>query len=133
MTSSSPPPNILLRAPFARFLGVETDESGGEIRYRLPARDLVIGNVQLPALHGGAIAAFLELCCAAELARIAGLRSPPRPISINLQYISSAGPVPTFALPQVRRIGRRVAVVHGEAWQQGPDRPICAAQCEFRI
>lgn len=133
MNKPFPPGDILAHSPFAAFLGVEIDESDGAHLYRLVERERLVGNVQLPALHGGAIAAFLELCCAAELARVAGLHTPPRPISINLQYIASAGPVPTFSKPQVRRIGRRVAVVHGEAWQLGPDKPICAAQCEFRI
>ena len=124
---------LLESAPFARFLGIEVDEFDSGTRYRLDERDALVGNMMLPALHGGAMAAFLELCCAAELTKVAGLNRPPRPISINLQYISSARRLTTFASTRIIRVGRRVAVVHAEAWQEDPCARVCAAQCEFRV
>ncbi|WP_374394863.1 PaaI family thioesterase [Sphingopyxis sp.] len=123
---------LLQRSPLARFLGVEVHDGVNRV-YSLPDRDELVGNFLLPALHGGAIAAFIELCCAAELAAIAGISIPPRPISINLQYLSGAKRAVTFSTPVVRRVGRRIAVVHGEAWQDHPGKIVCAAQCEFKI
>ena len=54
----------LLRAlvegvPYIRFLGVEFDRRGDELTAVLPFTDSLIGNPRLPALHGGATAAFL--------------------------------------------------------------------------
>lgn len=133
MTRRSGAPDMIQRSPFARYLGVEIELNGTGRTFRLDDRDEIVGNALIPALHGGAVAAFLELCCAAELARTMGIQLPPRPISINLQYIASAKRIPTFASAKVRRVGRRVAVVHGEAWQEDRNAPVCAAQCEFRV
>ena len=56
----------LLRAlvdgvPYIGFLGVQFDRRGDELTAILPFRDSLIGNPRLPALHGGATAAFLEI------------------------------------------------------------------------
>ncbi len=54
--------------PYIRFLGVEFDRRGDELTAVLPFNDSLIGNPRLPALHGGATAAFLEIAAMIELA-----------------------------------------------------------------
>jgi len=46
--------------PYIRFLGIEFDRRGDELTALMPFDDKLIGNPLLPALHGGATAAFLE-------------------------------------------------------------------------
>ena len=47
--------------PFVQFLGISFDRRGDELTAVLNYDDKIIGNPILPALHGGATAAFLEL------------------------------------------------------------------------
>ena len=47
--------------PYAKFLGVQFEETAeGELRFCLPYAERNIGNVLMPALHGGVIGGFLE-------------------------------------------------------------------------
>lgn len=46
--------------PYAKFLGVELSLQEGTIISHLPFKEGNIGNPILAALHGGAVAGFLE-------------------------------------------------------------------------
>ena len=46
--------------PYIRFLGIEFERRGDELTGIMPFSEQLIGNPILPALHGGATAAFLE-------------------------------------------------------------------------
>ena len=52
---------ILKRVPFAQTLGMRCEVLGDEMTAILPFQEKLIGNVTIRALHGGAIASFLEL------------------------------------------------------------------------
>ncbi|HMR54417.1 PaaI family thioesterase, partial [Amaricoccus sp.] len=54
--------------PYIRHLGVVFDRRGDELTAQLPYDEKLIGNPMLPALHGGAIGAFLEITAIMELA-----------------------------------------------------------------
>ena len=53
--------------PYIQFLGVSFDRRGDELTAIMRYSDKLIGNPGLPALHGGAIAAFLEISAVIEL------------------------------------------------------------------
>ena len=71
--------------PYIVFLGIRFDRRGDELTAVLPFAPRLIGNPLLPALHGGAIAAFLEVAAIVELAWTTG------PAADRLAA-SSAGP-----------------------------------------
>ena len=50
---------LVASVPYIAFLGVRFDRRGDELTAVMPFDDRLIGNPLLPALHGGAIAAFL--------------------------------------------------------------------------
>ena len=54
--------------PYVRHLGVVFDRRGDELTAQLPYDERLVGNPVLPALHGGAIGAFLEIAAIMELA-----------------------------------------------------------------
>ena len=54
--------------PFVGFLGIVFDRRGDELTAVMPFDEALIGNPALPALHGGATAAFLETAALIELA-----------------------------------------------------------------
>ena len=124
---------FLDRIPYARFLGVGVDRRGNEITTVLRYKEDLIGNPVLPALHGGAIGAFLEMTAMAQLAFETGIDAPPKPINITIDYLRSGKPQDTFARAAITKQGRRVATVHVEAWQEDKSRPIAAAHGHFLL
>ncbi len=124
---------ILADSPFARFLDIQAavDERG--VLVTLPIRDQLIGNVMLPAMHGGCVAAFLEIACQLQVAHETGLIAPARTIDISVEYLRPARRETTYARARIRRLGRRVATIHAEAWQQEEDKPVCLLQSHLRL
>ncbi|NOX40238.1 MAG: PaaI family thioesterase, partial [Alphaproteobacteria bacterium] len=47
--------------PYIKFMGIKFDRRGDELTAVMPFDEKLIGNPMLPALHGGATAAFLEV------------------------------------------------------------------------
>jgi uncharacterized protein (TIGR00369 family) len=124
---------LLAGSPFARYLAIEAIIDEGGVLATLPARDNLVGNVLLPALHGGAIAAYLEITCLLQLAYETGTTVPARTIDVSVEYLRPGRPEPTFARARIRRLGRRVATVHAEAWQRDVNAPVCLVRCHFRL
>jgi acyl-coenzyme A thioesterase PaaI-like protein len=135
--------------PYLGHLGIRFDRRGDELTAILPYDDRLIGNPLLPALHGGAIGAFLELAALVELswamiwdrmegggdtaAAIDAGRMPPLPktIDFSVDYLRSGLPRDAYARARVNRSGRRYASVHVEAWQDNRDRPMAQATAHF--
>ena len=63
---------LLDRLPYARFLGLTSEQDGDDLIVTMPFADRLIGNPMLPALHGGATAALLELTAVAQAAYMLG-------------------------------------------------------------
>lgn len=124
---------IIASSPFSRFLAIEAraDESG--VLAIMPVRDELVGNVMLPALHGGCVASFLEIACLLQLAHELGATAPARAINISVEYLRPARRETTYACARIRRLGRRVAVIHAEAWQQDENKPVCLLQSHLRL
>lgn len=134
--------------PYGRYLGVTFDRRGDELTAVLPFSEKLIGNPFLPALHGGAIGAFLEITAIMELAwsqvwermeggpeaaRIDAGDFPPLPktIDFTVDYLRSGLPRDAYARGRVNRSGRRYASVHVEAWQDNRARPFAQATGHF--
>jgi uncharacterized protein (TIGR00369 family) len=124
---------MLARIPFAQFLGVRAELAGDEMTMIMPFAERLIGNVHLPALHGGVVGAFLEMTAVAQLSISVGLARQARPIDVTVEYLRSGRPVTSFARAQIKRVGRRVANVHVEAWQELRARPIAALHGHFAL
>ena len=119
--------------PFARHLGVTLDLREGRVVTRLPHRRAHLGNPALPALHGGVVGAFLDLAATFQLWWSMESLAIPRSVSLTVDYLRSAGPLESFAAGEVTRLGRRVANVTVEAWQDDPARPVARAHAHFLI
>jgi uncharacterized protein (TIGR00369 family) len=125
--------HVLAAIPYAGFLGVEMDRAGGQLECVLPFRQEIVGNVMLPAIHGGVIGAFLELTAILRLIDESGTNNVPKPINFAIDYLRSAGPTTTRARADIFKLGRRVAVVHVIAWQDDPTRPVAAGNGKFLL
>ena len=124
---------VLAAIPYARFLGVEEARSDGALELVLPFRDEIIGNVRLPAVHGGVLGAFLELTALLQLIDESGTDRVPKPITFSVDYLRSAGPTTTRARAEIFKLGRRIANVHVIAWQDDRARPVAAGNGKFLL
>lgn len=116
----------IMQIPFARFFGIEVELRGDELTVVLPYREALIGNIALPALHGGVVGALLELAAVATVSLRQNEEHLPKTIDITIDYLRSGRPVDTFARAHVTRLGRRIASVRAEAWQAERADPIAA-------
>jgi acyl-coenzyme A thioesterase PaaI-like protein len=130
--------------PYISFLGVRFDRRGDELTSVLPFSESLIGNPRLPALHGGATAAFLEITALIELAWSTlwdgveaegtppeGPLKLPKTIDFTVDYLRSGLPRDAYARARVNRSGRRYASVHVEAWQDNRSRLFAQATGHF--
>lgn len=125
--------DILERIPYARLLGLQTERDGDALTVIMPFADRLIGNPVLPALHGGATAALLELTAVAQVAALYPRLRLPRPINVSVAYLRSGRAADVKAVARIGRAGRRVAHVLAEAWQDDPRQPIAALTAHFLL
>lgn len=130
--------------PYIGFLGIQFDRRGDELTAVMPYNDSLIGNPLLPALHGGATAAFLEVTAIIELAWTSlwdGMEAEggvppsqirlPKTIDFTVDYLRAGLPRDAYARARVNRSGRRYASVHVEAWQDNRSRLFAQATGHF--
>ncbi len=136
--------SLVDEVPYIGFLGVQFDRRGDELTAVLPYHDSLIGNPMLPALHGGATAAFLEITAIIELAWSTlwtGMETDgavpegpfrlPKTIDFTVDYLRAGLPRDAYARAKVNRSGRRYASVHVEAWQDNRARLFAQATGHF--
>lgn len=124
---------LLDEIAYARFLGLVIDRKGDEFTTILPFDRKLIGNPLLPALHGGVIGAFLEMTALLQLIADSTSVTLPKTIDITIDYLRSGRPADTFARAVVSRLGRRVANVRAEAWQETHEKPIAVLHGNFLV
>jgi len=135
--------------PYTRFIGVAFDRRGDELTAVMNFDEKLIGNPFLPALHGGAIASFLEVTAIVglswqslwdeiETGRITveeltpdTMPRLPKTIDFTVDYLRSGLPRDAYARARVNRSGRRYASVHVEAWQDNRDKLFAQATGHF--
>jgi uncharacterized protein (TIGR00369 family) len=125
--------DFIARTPYARFLGVRAELAGDEMTAVLPFQDKLIGNVKWQALHGGVLGAFMEMTALAQLALSEDLPSLPKAVDVTIEYLKTGRPQTTFARAELRKVGRRIANVHVEAWQDLRAEPVAALRGHFLL
>ena len=139
---------IVNQVPYIEFLGVTFDRHGDDLTATMRFHEDLIGNSALPALHGGATAAFLEVTAIVGLAWNSlwddietkklnietikiGEIALPKTIDFTGDYLRSGLPRDAYARARVNRSGRRYASVHVEGWQDSRDRLFVQASGHF--
>ena len=125
---------FLARTPFAQEIGMRCEVMGDEMTAVMPFQKKLIGNFTIQALHGGAIAAFLELTAMAQVYLVTEhLERPPRPINISIDYLRQGHAKDTFARATITKMGRRMCSVRAEAWQDERSKPVTSLLAHFKV
>ena len=135
--------------PYINFLGISFERRGDELTAIMPFKEELIGNPLLPALHGGATAAFLEVTAiitlswayiwedmesgALDATDLDHTKLPrlPKTIDFTVDYLRSGLPRDAYARARINRSGRRYASVHVEGWQDNRSRLYAQATGHF--
>ena len=123
---------FLSRVPYVRFLGMHAKLAGDEMTATLPFAPHLVGNTVMPALHGGVLGAFMEMTALAQLSVISPPSSRvPKTIDIAIEYLRPGKAQITYARADVRKVGRQIANVHVEAWQEARNKPVAVLRGHF--
>ncbi|WP_157216751.1 PaaI family thioesterase [Flavisphingomonas formosensis] len=119
--------------PYAKLLGVRLDHEHGQPLLVLPHASHLIGRPGF--MHGGAIAGLLELAGFAAIRHALGGSDGPRikPINVTVDYMRGGRLIETRAAARVTRLGRRVANVEAEAWQEDRGKLIATAKLNLML
>ncbi|HLR17799.1 MAG TPA: PaaI family thioesterase [Alcanivoracaceae bacterium] len=132
-SGEAPYQSLIERVPYANFLGVEIIAQGEELIFVLPKNETNLGNPTLPALHGGAVAGFMEQSAVIFLLLNMGEPRVPKTIDFTVDYLRAGLYRDTFARCKVTRLGRRIANVTISAWQTKYSEPITIARAHFLL
>jgi uncharacterized protein (TIGR00369 family) len=126
---------VPLLPPYAGALGIELDhDEDGLPVLHVDFSDRIMGRPGF--LHGGALGGLLEMAAIAALRAEMIRRGEAmrlKPVNIQVEYMRGGTRQRTFAMGQVTRAGRRVALVNAEAWQDDRTRPIALAQMKVLL
>ncbi len=114
--------------PYARHLGLRAEVHDETLCVAMPFEDRLVGNMLLPAIHGGAIGGLMEI--AAMVACSSAVRSSrmPKLIDSTTDYLRSCKAEKTWASAQMVRQGRRVVAVRTTTWQGERSRPVATGR-----
>ena len=124
---------ILDKIPYVRFLGMTVALIGDELTAVLPFAPHLVGNTQIPALHGGVLGAFLEMTALIQLSVSEPAGRQARTIDVTIEYLRPGLAKTTYARADLRKVGRRIANVHVEAWQDTRTAPVAALRGHFML
>ncbi|MYJ86128.1 MAG: PaaI family thioesterase [Rhodobacteraceae bacterium] len=135
--------------PYLKLLGIRLDFANDELRVALPYSKQIIGNPDLPAIHGGVTASLLEITARVTLCLKILSAGPqyetkstilseqdlelPKTISFYVDYLRSGKPLDSFARAKIYRMGRRYASVQVEAWQDDRSRMFAQGTGHFLL
>ena len=140
--------------PYVKFMGITFDRHGDELTAVMRFTDRLVGNPMIPALHGGAIAGFLEAVASAELVshsrsvangdsdrgRAAGdhgdnssvvIKKLPKTIDFSIDFLRPGLAETSYARARINRFGSRFVSVRVEAWQGQRGRLFAEATGHF--
>ena len=119
------------RIPYAKTLGVEILDTDG--CFLLPAKKSNIGNPTLPALHGGAIAGFMEMSAIVHVLAHTGSQKTPKIVDFSIDYVRAGRFTDTYSRCEMVYLGRKMINVSISAWQEDPAQPIAKARAQFLV
>ena len=121
--------------PFNGLLGLRWVEIGdGEVRVELPFRPELVGNPEIPALHGGVISATLDTTGGLAVWSKARPHDRVSTIDLRVDYLRPGRPETMVAVASVVRLGNRVGVAQLRAFHPGAEeKPIAAGMGVYSV
>ena len=121
--------------PYAKMLDMKRIESkeSGKWCYQLTPSHSLIGNPTLPAIHGGALAGFMEISALLHLTMKMDVVHFPKTVDFSIDYIRAGLLKNTYALCKIIRFGNKLVSMTIEAWQDDQEEPIAKARMQVLV
>ena len=121
--------------PFNRLLGLRCIEiRDGHVRVELPFRPELVGNPEIPALHGGAISSTLDTTGGLAVWSHARPMDRVSTIDLRVDFLRPGRAEPLIAEAEVVRLGNRVGVAELRAFHPGAeDKPVAAGMGVYSV
>lgn len=104
--------------PFNVFLGLRLEQvKKGFARMVLPYREVFLGDVRRPALHGGILSTLIDTCGGVAAWSYCEAEDKIATVDMRVDYLLPGPPVDLAVEAQVERLGNRVAVVSSAVYQ----------------
>lgn len=118
--------------PFHAWLGVHAVETGpGRAVLRIPPNEDHVGNPLVPAVHGGIVAALIDLAGGAAL--FVDLQIPTPTIDMRVDYLRPAiAGKAIVAEARVKSLGRTVAFVDVDVTDED-GRLVAQGRCTYSV
>lgn len=121
--------------PYALALDMVVDgEIDGASVISVPFADKVQGRPGY--LHGGAISGLLEMAAVAAVYRALRTQDSDaaiKQVNVTIDFMRGGLGQQTFAVGKVTRLGRTMANVEAQAWQDDADKPIAMGHMHYLI
>jgi uncharacterized protein (TIGR00369 family) len=125
---------LLDTMPFAAHLGVSATVDAAGLLLVLTGSPHHVGDATRGSVHGGVLAALVELAAQVQVAAAGPATSMlPDTVDFTTAFVREAAVRDTYARATVIRRGRRFVHVRAEAWQQDPADPVAAGQGTFAL
>lgn len=121
--------------PYARALDMQISGSEGNLPViEMPYADKVQGRPGF--LHGGAISGLLEMAAVAAIHTALRQRRSDaaiKQVNVTIDFMRGGTPQPTYAVGIITRLGRTMANVEAQAWQDDREKLIAMAHMHYLI
>jgi uncharacterized protein (TIGR00369 family) len=121
--------------PYVRLLGMGFRSlDRGTAVMEVPFRDELIGNPELPALHGGVVSSLLDTCGGAAVWSLLDDGDWVSTVDLRIDYLRPGRPRPLVGLGRVIRVGNRVGVAELKAFHPTDEsRPVAVGTGVYNI
>lgn len=123
---------LIRHPPFHQWLGVQAVETApGRAVLRIPPNEAFVGNPLIPAVHGGIVAALIDLAGGAAL--FVDLHVPTPTIDMRVDYLRPAIAGKALnAEARVKSLGRTVAFVDVDVTDED-GRLVAQGRCAYSV
>lgn len=123
---------LIRNPPFHKWLGVTALEAGeGRVKLHLPPNKDFVGNPFVPAVHGGIVAALIDLAGGAAL--FVDLQFPTPTIDMRVDYLRPAiAGKALVAEARVKSLGKTVAFVDIDVTDED-GRLVATGRCAYSV
>lgn len=133
---SGSPEGMIRAVPYADLLGLRYRHDRDGLILVMPFDASLVGSPVPPRLHGGTIAGLLEIAALSTLLTALPADEPLpglKPINVTVDYLREGRTQDTFAGAAITRLGRRIANLRVEAWQDDRTKPIAGAHMNILL
>ena len=127
------PELLITEIPYAHKFGIEAIYRDAELLFKLPVSQSLVGNPTLPAIHGGAVAGFMEMAAALHLLMTKECLRAPKVVDFSIDYVRAGRLEDCFTCCEVVRQGRKLVNVSLQTWQRDRQQPIATARVHFLL